>query len=520
LNSDARIFDYLDDSAARFPFRRALKDKGQWYLYNHLKRCSDATTELLRRTGVHPQERVLLICANSVDYPVLYFGALRAGVIVVPVPTDVSRESLRTIVEHCTPSVILCQQQYADFVSESIRSSVDTRPIVISASPKSDEPDAQEGLEYEYRISGSGNLDLRQRPVDRVSIVADDIALILYTSGSTGKPKGVCLTHRNITSNVDAISEYLEFTGADIMMQVLPFYYSYGKSFLHLVMKCAGAVVINNQFAYCNAILDEMENEYCTGFAGVPSTFYILIRHSNLHQRNLPSLRFVTLAGGAMEVGARKELRDSLPFHADFFVMYGQTEASARLTYLPPEKFSEKPASIGQPLSNVSISVLNQTGLPCRAMEIGEICAKGPNVTQGYWNNEEESLKLLRDGYLHTGDLGYIDEDGYLFITGRIKNMIKSGGYRVSASEVEAVIREHESVCDVHVFGVADNVMGEAIHALVVMVDQTDVDCITTFCANQLPFYKRPKRLIVTEMIPRRPTGKIDQEKVRSLIDA
>jgi acyl-CoA synthetase (AMP-forming)/AMP-acid ligase II len=200
--------------------------------------------------------------------------------------------------------------------------------------------------------------------------------------------------------------------------------------------------------------------------------------------------------------------------------MYGQTEATARLTYLPPDKFNEKIGSVGKPLNNVILNIKDENGETLPAHETGEIWAKGPNVMTRYWNNVEETEKVIQSGYLRTGDLGYLDEEGYLYITGRLKRMIKSGGYRVNSREIENILLEHDHVQDVFVFGVPDVKMGEAIQAMVVLKMHKDIEPVIKFCKNKFPFHKIPQHFITVKQIPRKASGKIDLNTIRSLCHA
>jgi acyl-CoA synthetase (AMP-forming)/AMP-acid ligase II len=505
----------LDRNAQCFPYRPAIKDRGKWYHYSCIKELSDSFARVLKDYSIQPGDRILLLCGNSIDYVVSYFGALKAGATVVPIPIDVNARELRNISLDCDPTAIIFQPQFHQIIDGLHSNNFDESPLIFCVKKPGDAKSKDILILQELTESLRHN-----ESIEHNRIRSKDIALILYTSGSTGKPKGVCLTHKNVTSNVEAVCQYLKLTYTDVMMQVLPFYYSYGKSFLHALIKSGGSIVINNNFTYCNLVLEEMEVEKCTGFAGVPSTFHILLNHSKWCEYNFENMRFVTQAGGHMQVKQRKELLDCLPSHVELFIMYGQTEATARLTYLPPKKIHEKIASVGKPLANVTLIIKDRLGNTCPPNEIGELWAKGPNVMAKYWNNKEETQKVLDAGYLRTGDLGYMDEDGYFYITGRLRKMIKSGGYRVNSKEIETTILEHDGVQDVFVIGVPDEKMGEAIQAVVVLKAQKNIAPVIKFCKRKLPFYKTPKHFIAVDQVPRKASGKIDLEKIRSLHNA
>ena len=211
-----------------------------------------------------------------------------------------------------------------------------------------------------------------------------------------------------------------------------------------------------------------MREQEATGFAGVPSTFTILLSRSNLKNLKFPRLRYVTQAGGAMAPAVQKEVAEAFA-PARLFVMYGATEASARLSYLDPADLPRKWGSIGKAIANVELFVADERGRPLPAGEEGEIVARGSNLMSGYWNHPEETEKVLRNGLYYTGDIGRMDEEGFLFVVGRSKDMIKIGGNRVSAKEIEEALHEHPAIIEAAVIGVPDDVLGEAPKAFIVV---------------------------------------------------
>ena len=342
------------------------------------------------------------------------------------------------------------------------------------------------------------------------------MASIVYTSGSTGKPRGAVLSHLNIVSNTRSIVEYLRLTADDRILAVLPFYYIYGKSLLNTHFSVGGSVVIDNRFLYPNVILQTMQDQEVTGFAGVPSTFTILLNRSNLRDRKFPKLRYVTQAGGAMAPSVQKDVADAFS-PAQLYVMYGATEASARLSYLDPGDLSRKWGSIGKAIPNVELFVADESGRPLGPGEQGEIVARGSNIMSGYWGHPEETRKVLRHGLYFTGDIGVTDEEGFTFVVGRTKDMIKIGGNRVSAKEIEEAIQEHPSVIEVAVVGVADDVLGEAPKAFVVAQEGSQARIqaeMVEFLRDRLAFFKIPKSLEFRDALPKNESGKIQKLKL------
>ena len=342
--------------------------------------------------------------------------------------------------------------------------------------------------------------------------IPHELGAVFYTSGSTGVSKGVMLSHKNLISNTLATVEYLRLQPGESVMVILPFYYIYGNSLLLTHIACGGAVVLDNRFMYPEVVLDEMEAKQVSGFSGVPSHFMILLNNSTFPKRPLPHLRYFTQAGGAMAPEVIKTLIDVFP-SKEIWIMYGQTEAAPRITYLPPEKLREKTGSIGIEVPGVTVEILHEDGTPVPVNETGELVASGDNVMLGYLNQPDETAQVLKAGKLYTGDLARRDDDGYIWITGRRREIIKAGGNRVSAKEVEERILEHQSVAEVAVFGVFDDVLGEAIKAVVVLQNGAVLNQkgLQTFVQQKLAIHKVPKYVLFVDALPKLQSGKVNK---------
>jgi acyl-CoA synthetase (AMP-forming)/AMP-acid ligase II len=337
-------------------------------------------------------------------------------------------------------------------------------------------------------------------------------AEIIFTSGSTGVPKGVMISHKNLIANTESIIKYLKLTENDRMLVVLPFYYCYGLSLLHTHLRAGGSIVLNNSFIFLGSIINNLLDDKCSGFAGVPSHFQILLRKSdNFKTTKFPDLKYVTQAGGKLAPIFIDEFRNSHP-EITFFVMYGQTEATARLSYLPPELYEAKKGSMGKGIPGVELRVVNETGRNIKPGEVGEVIARGDNIMLGYFADEEGTRNTIRNGWLYTGDLGTVDKDGYIFLTARKKEIIKVGGKRISPKEIEAVILELPEVVDCTIEGVEDELLGEALKATIVVRGEngkeTMPDRIKQHCARHLALYKVPQIFELKEQLIISATGK------------
>jgi acyl-CoA synthetase (AMP-forming)/AMP-acid ligase II len=345
-----------------------------------------------------------------------------------------------------------------------------------------------------------------------VELSRDDPALILYTSGTSGRPKGVTLSHGNLEANVASILAYLDLSASDRIVNVLPFYYSYGNSVLHTHLARGACIVLEPNLVYPHKVLETIARERATGFAGVPSTFALLTARVQLKDFDLGSLRYVTQAGGALPVAVLDRFRAAVP-KADFFVMYGQTEATARITYLPPARLDEKRGAVGVPLEGVKLQIRREDGSQASVSETGAIWINGANVMLGYWNDPDLTQSVIQGGWLSTGDTGYLDEEGFLFIAGRRSDIIKTGAHRVQPQDIEAAIAELEAVEEVGVVGVDDEILGQVIRAVIVVKPGRELSemQVKAHCRARLAGYKIPKFVAFAPRLPRTSTGKLQR---------
>jgi long-chain acyl-CoA synthetase len=262
-----------------------------------------------------------------------------------------------------------------------------------------------------------------------------------------------------------------------------------------------------------------MVEENATGFAGVPSTFAILLNRSNIRNYRFPKLRYVTQAGGPMSPKHAVEIVEVLP-DTEIYIMYGQTEATARLTYLNPEDLFARPGSIGKAIPGVDIELIKDSGELAKNGEEGEIVAKGGNVMLGYWNNPEDTKNVLRDGKLYTGDIARVDDKGYLYIVSRRSDMIKSGAHRISPKEIEEVIIEMPEIHEVAVVGIEDDILGEAIRAVVVLKDglKTEAKKVQRSCKQKLASFKVPKEVVFVGELPKTSSGKVRKHLLKDMV--
>ncbi len=506
------IHQMLETSAGLFPDRPAVWNRGAWTTYAETNALADKMAAALSSRGIGPGDRVAILYENSLDFVIAYYGTLKAGAITVALNTETTASALSSLLGHSGARALITQRRFERVIGPALGEAPNVDLVILDR----DLPRAAETQGLPPRLTLESVYHGQEAGLHVISREPGDAASIVYTSGSTGRPKGVTLSHHNIVSNTRAVAGYLGLTPADRIMVVLPFPYIYGLSLLNTHVFSGGSVVIDNRFSFPQAILETMRDTGVTGFAGVPSTFLILLHRSAVRKFRFPSLRYVTQAGGGMAPAVQKEVARVFD-PARLYVMYGATEAAARLSYLNPEALSRKWGSIGKPVPGVDLFVVGPDDRELAAGEVGEIVARGPNIMIGYWRDPEATALALRNGLYHTGDLGYEDDEGFLFLTGRASDIIKPGGLRVSAREIEDSLYELEGVHEAAVVGVPDSILGEAVKAFIVPRDPggLDPDEIRKELAKRLPPYKIPKVIELAATLPRNESGKILKDRLR-----
>jgi len=514
FNNQELIHHFLETSAETYPDKTALIHEDVRATYAQINNQANQLAHWFIEQGVTNDDRVCFILENSLEYVVSYYGILKAGAVAVPLGTDLKPDGLNPLIAEIEPEVIITNHRYERVLKAGDQSLFQNSKLIIKNS-KLTWPSNNKIFSFSELISN--HVTLNPEP----QIDATNLASIIYTSGSTGKPKGVMLSHENIVSNTHSICQYLHLDEKDIQMVVLPFFYVMGKSLLNTHIAAGGTVVINNKFAYPASVIKQMVDEQVTGFSGVPSTYAYLLHRSPLakYRDKLDSLRYCSQAGGHMSRRVKEELHRVLPDHTLIYIMYGATEASARLTYLEPDSFISKMESIGKPIPGVTMRVLDDKGKDIPVGEIGELVGSGPNIMHGYWKDEAITKTVLdKDGY-HTGDLGYQDEEGYYYVIGRQDNLLKVGGHRINTQEIEDVLMETELVIEATVIGIPDDLLG---HKLVALLTPKNEDCseneILSHCAEKMPKHKLPGEVKMVRSLPKSVSGKIDRAKCLELV--
>jgi acyl-CoA synthetase (AMP-forming)/AMP-acid ligase II len=354
-------------------------------------------------------DRVVLLMPNSPEYVVAFYGTLLAGGVVVPISEKTLPDRLQWLRGHCQAGLVITTaqvlQRRCDLAGETHLSlDVGHPPMGRDATPA---------------LAGDGT----------------QLATLLYTSGTTGTPKGVMLTHRNLLANAESILGYLPIRQQDRALALIPFCHAYGNSVLQTHVLAGATLVVAGSPAFPNSVLEAIQQQQITSFSAVPELYQVLLDRSDFGRMALPSLRYLTVAGGAMKPGAVERLAQGAA-PARLYVMYGQTEATARLAYLPPAEIDRRPNSIGRAIPGVELAVRDDAGRDLPPGSVGEICARGANVMRGYWADAAGTADVLNDDWLRTGDLARRDAEGFLYVIGRKRELIKLQGLNVSVREM------------------------------------------------------------------------------------
>ncbi len=513
MNSPTLIHHFLESSARNFPDKIALVHEDVRASYSQINAAANRLAHWLINHGVAPGDRVAILLENSLEYVVSYYGILKTGAIAAPLSTDLKPDTLEPLLAELEAKILISSFRFERLLKATI---LNTGLALILKQPKLFQSSPAVPLFIWDEILADEN---DANPV--LTFPETRLASIIYTSGSTGRPKGVMLSHGNIASNTRSICQYLQLTADDTQMVVLPFFYVMGKSLLNTHFAVGGRVVINNKFAFPATVLKQMAEEKVTGFSGVPSTYAYLLHRSPLekYRDQLPSLRYCSQAGGHMAKTVKEELRRVLPPHTDICIMYGATEASARLSYLEPDSFAAKIDSIGKAIPDVQLKILDEQGRERKTGEIGELVATGSNIMAGYWRDPESTAKKLDEHGYHTGDQGYVDTEGFFFLVGRRDNQLKVGGHRINTQEIEDVLLTEGQVIEAAVLGIPDPLLGNRLIALVVPADgDLTAEDVTRQCATKLPKHKIPSTIKFLRALPKKASGKIDRDKCLCIV--
>ncbi|BBH22588.1 long-chain-fatty-acid--CoA ligase [Paenibacillus baekrokdamisoli] len=444
---------------------------------------------------------IAIFLPNSIQYAVSYFAITLCDKVIIPISTLAKKAEIESTLIYCQAELIITNFSNLNILKEMLSGMEQATRIVIVDSDEIILINDKKMLQY-------NNDDLKYDDE------SDQIAIMLHTSGTTSNPKRVMLSHRNLISNINSNIESLQLNSDDISLVQLPMFFGYCNTAQFLTHLClGGTIVILHTMFSPKQFLQLVEKEQITNFTTVPSVLFLLLQHKEKQRFDISSLRYICFGGGIMPVDKLRKLIDEFP-SIGFVHTYGQTEAAPRVTCLLPEDALRKIGSVGKALPNVSVKIVNHNGEEVAAEVIGEIIVKGENVMKGYYKQIGETSKVLQDGWLYTGDLAKYDQDQYIYLVGRKKNVIISGGMNIYPEEIEEVLLQYPLIKEAIVIKESHELLGEVpIAKIVIHGDKKDIKNIqhdiNKYCHMNLTRFKVPARIIIVENLNKTKTGKI-----------
>lgn len=443
---------------------------------------------------------IALFLPNSIEYSIAYFSVLFSKKIIIPIGVQSKGLEITSTLEYCEVDLIISSLQYRKFLLDNLVQHK-YKIVIIFIEDQSIEliNNNNEFVFKSNNIVNTGN--------------EDDVAIMLHTSGTTSNPKRVMLTHNNLINNVESNIQSLSLTENDKVLISMPMYFGYCNTaqFLTHLYLGASMVILDSMFLP-TLFFKTVQNDNITNFTGVPSMLLMLLEYRYIDRYDISSLRYICFGGGRMPVEQLHKLIQT--FNTVGFVQtYGQTEASPRTTALLPQDALKKIGSVGLPIPNVTVKIISESGDDLEKNKIGEIIIQGKNVMKGYYKQEAITKKTIIDGWLHTNDLGYLDDEGYLYLSGRKTNMIISGGINIYPEEIEEVLMSHHNIKDACVVSEKHELLGEVPVAKIVVRDSSVSDNLRTFCADRISDYKIPIRFDCVDQLEKTYNGKIKRNR-------
>ncbi len=467
----------------------------------------------LQELGITKGDRLAILMYNCHRYFELYYATPEIGTLAVPLNIRLSASEIAYILKDSGSNTLFIGPEFLPLLAEIREQLPDLRHCIFTG----DGPPPVGYQGYEQLLAAAG-ADFSPTPV-----LPEDLAALFYTSGTTGHPKGVMLSHANLLANAHHILAGMHWQEGEVYLHACPMFHIADGPTSHFITWLGGTHVIIPTFKP-DLALEVMERECVTATLLIPTMINFLIHHPDVHTRDLRTLRTIAYGGAPMPAELARQAMRTLT--ANFTHLYGLTEAAPLLTCLPPQQHvADGPPekvrrllSCGREIIGVRVRVVNERGEEVKPDEVGEIIARGPNIMVGYWNKPQETAEALRDGWLYTGDLATVDEEGYIYIVDRKKDMIITGGENVFSTEVENVLYTHPAILEAAAVGVPDATWGEAIKAIVVLKPgmQANAEDIMAHCRGHVARFKVPRSVDFYEgALPKSGSGKILKRELR-----
>ena len=489
---------HVERAARWFPDRPALLFEDREWTYRDLETSASRLANALRAHGVGPADRVALYLPNIPSFPICYLAILKVGAVAVSINSIFKSDEVRHVVNDSGARLLFT---VGDLLAHVPRAECPALERVVVC-----EGDAQGHPALADWIATG------REPARAVDLDRDEPAVLLYTSGTTGFPKGATLTHANLVFNDYACAHHMGVRPDDRLLLFLPLFHVFGQNaIMNTAFTAGAAVVLHRRFAP-DPVLASIARHRATMFFAVP-TIFITLLNLDTSSHDLSSLRYDFSAAATMpeEIARRWTERFGRPV----FEGYGLTETSPFACY--NHDVRHKAGSVGTEVENTEIKILDEQDHEAPLGQWGEICIKGPGVMQGYWGRPDDTARAIRDGWLHSGDIGTMDDEGYVFIVDRVKDMINVSGFKVWPAEVEQALYRHPAVAEAAIYGVPDPVRGESVRAAIVLRAGAAVTAedIIAYCRDRMAVYKAPASVEFVAELPKSATGKVLKRVLR-----
>lgn len=504
MNDSLTVNASLQRAARKHPRKRAVVVEDQACTFAELHQRSQRLANGLLSLGLCKGDKVALLMFNRIEFPEIYFGVLKSGGILVVLNGRLKGRELSYMIQHSEARFLIFEDNFWEEVKK-IQSQIPRAKDLILVG----ETIPQGFVSYQDLISGSPPGD------PCIKVGDDDEACILYTSGTTGVPKGVVVTHKNIFTN--AINHIVEWDVrfADVELYPIPLFHAGGLAALPRMALVGNTLALMKSFdpeRFLGIIAREKATR--TGLVPTMCSFILDLPHLDTHRAR--SLRLMIIGASILPIGIKKKMMELFPW-VGIYDTYGQTEATSGIACLNPVDALRKSGSIGKAFFLNEVRLVDEKDNEVSPGEVGEIVVRGPNVMKGYYKDPQATAEVLKGGWLHTGDLARQDDDAYLYLVDRKKDMIVSGGINIYPREIEEVLYAHPKILEAAVIGVADPVWGETVKAIVALKSGEEMDEkeVIDFCRERLASYKKPRSVDFVRSLPKNHAGKILKSALR-----
>jgi len=508
-NRPGNIVELLENTVRKYPDKVGFISEDRRLTFKEFDGTVNRIAAGLSKHGIKKGDHVALLLGTQLEFPLSFFALMKLGAMVVPLNTRFKGEELAYEINDSESKVLIVDEEYWPFI-DSVRGELKTVETVFfngSNVPRG-------------TLSFSLLKDNKEGVFPQAATSETDDAAIMYTSGTTGKPKGAVLHQRGMILTAMLVSDFIQFRPEDRMMCCIPLFHITGLTCLMLPPIFSGVACVYMRQFKTKEFLEIMAEEKVTQYMGVINVIWLMINHPDFGRYDFSSFRTALFGGSPATEEMVRGIFNKLP-HIQISVGYGLTECFAITTSTPFEDALRKIRAVGKCLPTVDVRIVDDEGRDVQTGRTGEILLRGAKVFRGYWKKPEATRETIVEGWVHTGDIGKVDEEGFVYVLDRKKDMINRGGEKIYSLEVENVICDNPKVLEVAVVGVPDRVMGEVVKACIALkpgATATEEE-IKKFCAERLADYKVPKFVNFMDSLPRNPAGKVNKPELRNVPD-